>query len=654
MKTRLPIVVLFFGFLAAEIPASFAQGGGPTLPNPQPGGGSGGGGGGGGGRGTVRGGLRPSLRPPRPPRRQRERRPEAPQAPTPSQPGKKAAAPGGYKGPQDRNNGAAPPSTQPSTNPNTKTPAPAAPAGPTIPKTGGMVVDEEPENWLQWWQMNYSEFLQPNRLGHLPQLTTSEYMGTPISVDRLEKERKKALPLLLPFLDDEDLAVRQAATLAVGKIGGDEAVVELREMLGDQSVDVRDAAILGLGASGSEAALPILVGIAKTGNHPDFPKENVSPSARSFAIAALGIAKKRGLKPACDQELLSLLENIKADEQEEIGTAVFLYSCLAPSESLRGYATKTMADRKSFTAMRCKAAESLSWEAGPQYLEKLLSSLSDPQVEIRRSAAISLGTFPEASVIKALQGVLEDEKDEITRGFALISLGRVGGTECKKILLQSLSSKAHALRPWAALGIGIAARNSADADLCKALRKGFEEENNHSLRGAYLLACGIAKDRNSIDILEKALKKEKDYWMRSHASLALAMLQMPESGAALREKILEEKSSALRGTMALALGYLGERQDATLIAEEMKNLKDPSAQGLFALALAYHGTEESLKALQGVVDDPKAEKTALTSAIQGLGVLLGGEPMLSLSFAARQSNFSIFPTWVLDLLEFTV
>ncbi len=653
MKSRLPIVVLLFGFFIAEIPESFAQGGGPTLPNPQPGGGSGGGGGGGrGGRGSVRGGLRPSLRPPRPPRRQREQRPQPPQTPRPTQPSKKAAAPGAYKGPQTGNG--APPATQPSSNPNTGAPASATPTAATTPRTGGMVVDAEPENWLQWWQMNYSEFLQPNRLGHLPQLTTSEYLGTPISVDRLEKERKKALPLLLPFLDDEDIAVRQAATLAVGKIGGDEAVSELREMLGDESVDVRDAAVLGLGASGSEKALPILIGIAKTGNHPDFPKENISPSARSFAIAALGIAKKRGLKPDCDQELLSLFENMKADEQEEIGTAVYLYSCLAPSENLRGVATKTMEDRKSFTAMRCKATESLSWEGGSQYLKKLLNSLSDPQVEIRRSAAISLGTFPEASVIKALQAVLEDEKDEITRGFALISLGRVGGTECKKTLVQSLSSKSHAMRPWAALGIGIAARNSGDADLCKALRKGFEEENNHSLRGAYLLACGIAKDRNAIEILEKALKREKDFWMRSHASLALAMLQMPESGAALRERILEEKSSALRGTMALALGYLGERQDAALIAEEMKNLKDPAAQGLFALALAYHGTEESLKALQGVVEDPKAETTALTSAIQGLGVLLGGEPMLSLSFAARQSNFSIFPTWVLDLLEFTV
>jgi HEAT repeat protein len=96
----------------------------------------------------------------------------------------------------------------------------------------------------------------------------------------------------------------------------------------------------------------------------------------------------------------------------------------------------------------------------------LAGALSDPDVEVRRNAVLSLGRFGEdaAAAVPALTGALKDADLDV-RGAAIVALGRIGRTAKTSVpeLILSLQDSDADIRGAAALALGRMAPDSSAA-----------------------------------------------------------------------------------------------------------------------------------------------------------------------------------------------
>jgi HEAT repeat protein len=139
-----------------------------------------------------------------------------------------------------------------------------------------------------------------------------------------------------------------------------------------------------------------------------------------------------------------------------------------------------------------------------------------------------------------------------------------------------------------------------------------------------------------------------------YAATALAMIGGEPSARALRERLPEETSSTARVAIAQALGYLGLPEDSAAIADVLERLREPSLQGLAATAISFHGGIEDFRSLDRIARQREGATVRRASAIEGLGMLLGGSPPLVLGEASRQSNYTVFTEWVKEMLQTTL
>ena len=142
---------------------------------------------------------------------------------------------------------------------------------------------------------------------------------------------------------------------------------------------------------------------------------------------------------------------------------------------------------------RALAIEALGRVADRAVNPLLIEALSSPHVQVRRSAAIVMGTLsrPEdADVVKELERALDGDADQTVRSFAAISLGRIASIGSPPIV-ERLRSRLHAesarQRAFVALALGIAGAQSAANDLLNE----FRSDGSESQRGAYATALAL-------------------------------------------------------------------------------------------------------------------------------------------------------------------
>jgi hypothetical protein len=82
-------------------------------------------------------------------------------------------------------------------------------------------------------------------------------------IDALVRLGPVALPALLEGLHHKDWWAREAAAIALGRIGGSKAVVPLIEALSDHSYNVRESSARALGVLGDPLAVPYLAALAR-------------------------------------------------------------------------------------------------------------------------------------------------------------------------------------------------------------------------------------------------------------------------------------------------------------------------------------------------------------------------------------------------------
>ena len=223
----------------------------------------------------------------------------------------------------------------------------------------------------------------------------------PAVIDALVASGAHVVDGLLEQLGAEDLEVRQAAVVALGRIGDARATLPLVAALRDEELTVPIAEALGRLADGR--AFETLVRLL---SHSDVRVRRAAVTA----CHALDDARLPG-------RALTLLADDDARVRE---CAVRLVSAGAGTAALEALEA---ACGDPTDPVRCAALERLAALDPERALPRLLEGLAAGSPHVRAAAARGLGRLPGQAALAALLGALEDA-DAWVRYFAVRSLAR--------------------------------------------------------------------------------------------------------------------------------------------------------------------------------------------------------------------------------------
>ncbi len=516
--------------------------------------------------------------------------------------------------------------------------------------TAASLTTTSDDTWWLWWEYAKLEFLAPNRPSPAGEPITGAYVPGALR-EAIERARGEEFPRLVAATQAPDAVVRGAAAVALGASGGRDAVEPLLRLLGDPNQEVRHRAILALGATGSSTAAIPLLRIARTGALVDGANSSISPYARSMAIVALGLARRAGLDQSIDAVIAAIVRERTGADRDGIAIAAMFHHVIAPAQKLEDLALELALDDTESPSVRCRAVEALGSARDPKTLAKLQTILSGPRLDLRRSAAFALGATHDASVQPALMTAWELESESLTRGLVLIAIGRLGGAKAHAFLSKVLAEGESGQRRWAALALGVLARETRDPETTKLLRDALEREKNPAGRAAFWLACGLVRDESSIDRFANELATAADPRQRMYAATSLALVGGPRCAAILRERLPAESNAMARVGIAQGLGVLGEYQDARAMRGALDRLAEPALQGISATALAFHGSLDALKQLSELARGDTGPRMRRAASIEGLGLMLTRARPLALADLSRRMNYTVMPDWAQGLFQ---
>lgn len=239
---------------------------------------------------------------------------------------------------------------------------------------------------------------------------------------------------LKELLSNSNAAVRKRAALAAGRIGNEDSVAALANLLQDKQVDVRAMAAFALGEVEAPSGADSLLSVLKNTNEP--------PIGRARAIEALG--KIAGALPR-EQEArrLELGAAIVDSLKTEAASSDSLFAILGLTAVLRSRpanAGPTVAKFLTHADARVRADAGntlarLRLNDGNEQLRKLLNTDADPIV--RANAARVLGaTEDKASFDSLLKHAVEDPDSRVRvsaiRSLALLKDERAAETLLKR------------------------------------------------------------------------------------------------------------------------------------------------------------------------------------------------------------------------------
>lgn len=517
--------------------------------------------------------------------------------------------------------------------PGTPTPAPSQPS-PFSPFT----LAGTEASWALWWEHNKLEFLPPHPLP--PDARGADDVGR-TSTSHLDFLRRMLEPIAENLAAHPDARLRAAAAGALGRFGGETQVERLRPLLKDTNPNVQEAALLGLGASGRRKAQSALIELAREGR---LDGKEHSRRSRALAVLALALGRTCGFDAAADEVALAVATKGSRSDRHELGIAALTYALLVPNPELVELAEKLAHDKGLPMPLRSRALEVLRVRADGDSLAGLQKLLSGSRIELRQTAALTLGEFEHPLTVTSLLAARKEEQDLLSSSFLLLSLGRRGGVEVREPLLAALADSAR--RPWAALALGLLARRHPDADVTTALLTAAARESSAETRPALWLALGLSRDPRAASVLVEALQRSSEPRARLYAAQALALDGSDECRRALVAQLARERSPLVRSEVALALGVLGVPEDIDRLLAALDTLAEPALQAQVVTAIAYHGSTKAVTELARLVASDKLDVSARAAALDGLAMRLGRTMPLSLGRTSRSANFTLFPEWL--------
>ena len=255
-------------------------------------------------------------------------------------------------------------------------------------------------------------------------------------IDALVRHGSANSELLIAQLQSEDLEVRRAAVVALGRIGDGGATAALVNMLDEEALAIEAAnALAQIGDPEAVDGLLKLVG-------------NSDASIRQAAVSALNSV----IPPSMSGRIIPLLHDSDPNVRESAvkiagyfgypdATEALLELSRDPNERVRSAAVEHLPyveDDRAFAVLvsaikaetptvRAAAARALGTLDTPEVVRPLIAGLADEDVWVRYFSARALGRRRSEDSVAALKQVVEREQFNHVRIAALDSLGQIGG-----------------------------------------------------------------------------------------------------------------------------------------------------------------------------------------------------------------------------------
>jgi len=246
--------------------------------------------------------------------------------------------------------------------------------------------------------------------------------------------------------------------------------------------------------------------------------------------------------------------------------------------------------------------------------------------------------------------MLEHEKDAPARHFAVVSLGRIGGSIARGVLEDAFEDASADMRPWLALALGIAERSRPTGQLVPRLARRMERESNVDTRGAYVIAMGLSRDEQALQVLTDLLDAGNQD-LAADAATALGLSGHASAAPALRRVLEKASSPDLLRQSAFALGLLADTSSIPELTELIRTTSNPFVASFSAIGIALMGDEQAAGPLLHLIDREGRRGVAATWATASIGQLFDDDRRPALSRLAAGDNFHARTAPVSDLLD---
>ena len=487
--------------------------------------------------------------------------------------------------------------------------------------------------------------VRPNR-GSVPAVISVMPIDSRVRSSVTVEDRERIFDVLKKSTLAAEDVVRDAAVIALGKIGTPDAVQILRTRL-DEEVkwDVKEDVLLALGIARTTEAIDALEATLK-GN---------KPRLHIYALLGLGLTQNAERSGTIALEFFN--QNLpKRKQAEDALSAAAIALGVLRCEKAVGDLVSAGKAKSTPDSVKVHVAQALGRIGGDDArkgLESMLESADSP--DVARAAILGLGGFADTGVARVLGGKKGlGSPDPLCAGFAAISLARVldavPESEWKKLPdeLRDMAvnpQKGAIKSQYANLALSMF-DGGIDADV---RRKYAEELKNGSKTGPDVLssmamACGVAMvpgmESSLSGIAEAASADPK---LRGYAALSLGMSSQSASTAKVLHTVYDsgDNPDVQRGAV-LALGIVGDRDDVPFLLNVIvkTDKSKPFAaytRGAAVAALGMIRDGESVAKIQDLLRNNDALVRAY--AIAALGYLADKDASPVLPTLFEHSNF---------------
>jgi len=425
-------------------------------------------------------------------------------------------------------------------------------------------------------------------------------------VEALVRHGRQATELLIDQLGSGDLEVRQAAVIALGRIGDTRAVPALvRVLASDRDLVIPAAGALAkIGDRGAfEALLELIsnsdaavrqaaVAAINSLGHPEMPKRALTllsdpdPRVRESAVRIAGYFGYA----ECSELLLERCR----DKDENVRRAAIEH--IPYIEDERGIPTLADALENETPRVRASAAQALAQVEPAAAMSHLLCALDDEDQWVRYFAARSIGRHGYPEGLDALGRLAKSDPATHVRIAAMESLGGIGGPRAVAVLASLVDSDDPDLTRAALSGLGMIGHPDALPPLLAALRSPASSRRIDALN-----ALGKREGPGVVDAIEWIAAADDDEKVVQAAIDALASLATP---AAITTLMRLTSDPVRRDAGIDALARLGVEQ-IDLIGEGLSH-PQPSVRRSAVEALGRIKNTRASDLLSKALDDEDA------------------------------------------------
>ncbi len=254
-------------------------------------------------------------------------------------------------------------------------------------------------------------------------------VGTVLGTPLYAKESAISLPLLKPYLDEKDEAVRVSTVEALGKIGDKAAIPDLDVKMHKDTAQVRRVSIGAIALIAAPAGEPMLTEALKNTEDDDESRTQAavglgkiaSPTAIDTLLIALDDADLK-LRSAAS----AALARAGRPTADQAPVGMVLTKCISALQSLQS----------GSEVVKIGVAQALQGIAAPEANASLLAFANNKQASenLRSAALASVGFANNVGAVSALVALLAEQDTEKVGNAALSALAKIGAQAVPSLL----------------------------------------------------------------------------------------------------------------------------------------------------------------------------------------------------------------------------